>query len=61
MAKKSLVVKAKKTPKFKCRVVRRCSQCGRPKGYIRYFDMCRICVRENAIKGLLNGFTPATN
>ena len=56
-----MIVKAKRTPKFKCRIVRRCSLCGRPKGYLRYFDMCRICVREQAMRGLLNGFTPATN
>ncbi len=61
MARKSLIVKAKKTPKYKCRVVRRCELCGRKHGYIRHFNMCRICVRETALKGLLNGFTPATN
>ncbi len=61
MAKTSLIVKAKRTPKFKSRTVRRCALCGRNRGYIRYFDMCRICVREKAMQGLLNGFTPASN
>jgi small subunit ribosomal protein S14 len=56
MASKALIIKAKKTPKFKSRVVRRCSKCGRKHGYIRYFDMCRICIRESAIRGELNGF-----
>ena len=56
MARKALIIKAKKTPKYSTRKVRRCAICGRPRGYIRYFDMCRICVRETAIRGELNGF-----
>ncbi|GAB4144582.1 MAG: type Z 30S ribosomal protein S14 [Patescibacteria group bacterium] len=56
MARKALIEKAKKKPKFSTRVVRRCWKCGRKAGYIRYFDMCRICVREVANKGELNGF-----
>jgi small subunit ribosomal protein S14 len=57
MASKSLKVKAKKKPKFKSRVVRRCPLCGRSKGTLRHFgNMCRICVRETAWKGELNGF-----
>lgn len=61
MAKASWIAKSKKTPKYKSRIVRRCILCGRKHGYIRHFDMCRICVREQALKGLLNGFTPASN
>ncbi len=57
MARKALIAKAKRQPKFKSRVVRRCPLCGRKRGTIRYFgNMCRICVRELAIKGELNGF-----
>ena len=56
MARKALIVKAKRKPKFKSRVVRRCELCGRKHGYIRFFRMCRICVREKAREGLLNGF-----
>lgn len=56
MARKALIEKAKKTPKFVTRKIRRCKICGRGRGYIRYFDLCRICVREMAIKGELNGF-----
>lgn len=51
-----MIVKALKEPKFKTRTVRRCKVCGRNRGYLRYFDMCRICVRESAMKGELNGF-----
>ncbi len=56
MARKAMIVKALKEPKFKTRTVRRCKVCGRNRGYLRYFDMCRICVRESAMKGELNGF-----
>jgi small subunit ribosomal protein S14 len=55
MAKKALIRKAKKTPKFKSRVVRRCFKCGRPRGYMRDFDMCRICFRELANEGEIPG------
>jgi small subunit ribosomal protein S14 len=57
MARKSLIAKAKLEPKFKSRVIRRCPRCGRVRGTIRYFgNLCRICVRELARKGELNGF-----
>lgn len=55
MAKKSMIAKAKKTPKFKSRVVRRCFKCGRPRGYMRDFGMCRICFREQALEGNIPG------
>jgi small subunit ribosomal protein S14 len=55
MAKKTLIEKAKKTPKFKSRVVRRCFKCGRKHGYMRDFDMCRICFREDANEGTIPG------
>lgn len=56
MARKALIVKANRKPKYSTRVIRRCKRCGRGRGYIRYFDMCRICVRESAMKGELVGF-----
>lgn len=56
MARKALIQKANKTPKYSTRTVRRCKLCGRARGYIRYFDLCRICVREMANQGQLNGF-----
>lgn len=56
MARKALIVKALKKPKYSSRKIRRCKTCGRKRGYIRYFDMCRICVREAANTGQLNGF-----
>jgi small subunit ribosomal protein S14 len=55
MAKKSQIAKSAKTPKFSSRIVRRCFKCGRKRGYIRKFGLCRICFREMANKGELPG------
>lgn len=55
MAKTSVVARSKKTPKFASRVVRRCFKCGRKNGYMRDFDMCRICFRELANEGKIPG------
>ncbi len=55
MAKKALVLKAEKPPKFSTRLVRRCKVCGRPRGYLRYFALCRICFRQLALEGKLPG------
>lgn len=53
MAKVSNVVKKKF--KFKVQIVNRCSRCGRPRGYLRRFGVCRICLRELVYKGYLPG------
>jgi len=55
MAKKALIEKSNRTPKFAVRQRNRCKLCGRPRGYIRLFAMCRLCFRENALKGMLPG------
>ncbi len=55
MAKKALVLKAEKPPKFSTRLVRRCKVCGRPRAYLRYFGLCRICFRQLALEGKLPG------
>ncbi len=55
MAKKSVVARALKTPKFSTRIVRRCFRCGRKRGYMRPFGVCRICFRELATKGEIPG------
>jgi small subunit ribosomal protein S14 len=60
MAKLSLMVKAKRPPKFKSRAYSRCSRCGRPRGYIRKFQLCRICFRELAVSGMIPGLTKAS-
>ena len=55
MAKKALIAKAKKDPKFKVRQYSRCSRCGRSRGYMRKFNLCRICFRELALSGEIPG------
>jgi small subunit ribosomal protein S14 len=55
MAKKSIVAKSKRTPKFGVRKYNRCLLCGRPRGYYRKFGLCRLCLREFAMKGEIPG------
>lgn len=55
MAKTSVIARSKKKPKFTTRVVRRCFKCGRKRGYMREFDICRICFRELANEGKIPG------
>ena len=43
MAKKSMIAKSKRKQKFAVREKNRCPLCGRPRGYLRDFDMCRVC------------------
>jgi small subunit ribosomal protein S14 len=54
MAKKSMVNRETRR-KFSGRVRNRCGLCGRPRGYIRKFGLCRICFRENALDGVIPG------
>jgi small subunit ribosomal protein S14 len=60
MAKTSMIVKANRKPKFSTRAVNRCQLCGRPRGYIRKFKLCRICFREYASRGQIPGVTKAS-
>ncbi len=60
MAKKCLIAKAKKAPKFKVRAYNRCGRCGRPRAYIRRYGICRICFRELALDGKIPGVTKAS-
>lgn len=55
MARKALVEKSKRKPKFAVRRRNRCQRCGRPRAYIRKFGLCRICFRELALKGEIPG------
>ena len=55
MARKALVEKAKRTPKYSTRKIQRCHLCGRPRAFMRYFSLCRICFRELALQGKLPG------
>lgn len=60
MAKKCMILKAKKTPKFSTRVITRCQICGRKKGYLRRFQLCRMCFRELALRGDIPGVKKAS-
>ncbi len=55
MARAAQISKSKKKPKYSTRIVRRCWRCGRNRGYMRDFDLCRICFRELASKGEIPG------
>ncbi len=60
MAKTSLIVKQGRKPKFRVRKYNRCKFCGRPRGFIRRFQLCRICFRELALKGEIPGVVKAS-
>ncbi|HBL54217.1 MAG TPA: type Z 30S ribosomal protein S14 [Syntrophaceae bacterium] len=55
MAKKSLIAKAGRKPKFAVRAYNRCQICGRPRAYYRKFEMCRICLRKLSLQGEIPG------
>jgi small subunit ribosomal protein S14 len=60
MAKTSKVVRETKDLKYKTRYRNRCKLCGRPRGYIREYGICRICFRELAMKGEIPGVVKAS-
>jgi small subunit ribosomal protein S14 len=60
MATTAKIVKDQKTPKFACRHRNRCFRCGRPRGFIRKFQLCRICFRNLALAGEVPGVTKSS-
>jgi small subunit ribosomal protein S14 len=60
MAKKALVNKAARTPKFKVRGYTRCQRCGRAHAVYKKFKLCRICLREMTHAGELPGMTKSS-
>ena len=60
MAKKSMVIKANRKPKFEVRAIPAASVAGGPGPIIRDFGMCRICVRQLAARGELPGIRKAS-
>jgi small subunit ribosomal protein S14 len=60
MATTAKIAKDNSKPKFECRHRNRCQQCGRPRGYIRKFTLCRICFRKLALAGEIPGVTKAS-
>jgi small subunit ribosomal protein S14 len=55
MARKAMIEKTKRTPKFHVRARNRCLLCGRPRAFMGKFQMCRICFRNHALKGGIPG------
>jgi small subunit ribosomal protein S14 len=60
LARKALIIKSQQTPKYAVRQHNRCNRCGRPRAYMRKFGLCRICFREQALKGLIPGVTKSS-
>jgi len=60
LARKSLIAKANRPPKFKVRTYSRCRRCGRSRAFIRKFGICRICFRELALEGMIPGVKKAS-
>lgn len=59
MAKKSMIIRETRR-KYSYRVRNRCRKCGRPRGYMRKFGLCRICFRELALEGKIPGVTKSS-
>jgi small subunit ribosomal protein S14 len=59
VAKTCMMIREKRR-KYKVRVRNRCQRCGRPRGYIRRFKLCRICFRELALEGKIPGVVKAS-
>ena len=60
MAKTSMRIKAARTPKYAVRSYNRYLSCGRPRGVYRKFKLCRICLRQFALRGEIPGMTKAS-
>jgi small subunit ribosomal protein S14 len=60
MARKALIEKSNKKPKFGVRAYNRCNRCGRSRAFLRKFGLCRICFREMALKGEIPGVRKAS-
>jgi small subunit ribosomal protein S14 len=60
VARKALIEKSRKKPKFKVRAYTRCKRCGRPRAFIRDFGLCRLCFREMALRGEIPGVIKAS-
>jgi small subunit ribosomal protein S14 len=54
------IAKAAGTPKLRCRQRNRCFRCGRPRGFLRKFKLCRICFRKLALAGEVPGVIKAS-
>ena len=55
MARKAMIEKSKRKPKFSVRQHNRCQRCGRSRAYLRKFGVCRVCFRELSLQGMIPG------
>ena len=60
MATIAKMAREKRPPKFKVRLRNRCRLCGRPRGFIRKFGLCRLCFRRLALEGDIAGVTKSS-
>jgi small subunit ribosomal protein S14 len=60
MATTAKIAKELKSPKYRIRLRHRCKLCGRPRGFIRKFNMCRLCFRRFALEGDITGVTKSS-
>ena len=60
MATTAKIAREAKKLKYKIRIRNRCRLCGRPRGYLRKFQMCRICFRQHALRGEIPGVVKAS-
>jgi small subunit ribosomal protein S14 len=60
VATQAKIAKSRQKPKFGVRQRSRCQRCGRPRGYLRKFGLCRICFRNLALQGYLPGVTKSS-
>ena len=60
MATTAKIAKDNKKPKFAVRGRNRCRICGRPRGYLRKFQLCRLCFRNLALQGEITGVTKSS-
>lgn len=55
-----MIAKQRRKPKFSTRAYSRCRVCGRPRAYLRKFQMCRLCFRKLALEGMIPGVTKSS-
>ena len=60
MARKAMIEKSKRKPKFGVRVHNRCQRCGRSRAFLRKFGLCRICFRQQSLNGEIPGVRKAS-
>ncbi|MFQ5925873.1 MAG: type Z 30S ribosomal protein S14 [Terriglobia bacterium] len=60
MATTARMAKTRRKLKYKIRERNRCRRCGRPRGYLRKFQLCRICFRQLALRGEIPGVVKAS-